>query len=147
MEKYIVEDEDYRLDKYIAEKNNNYSRTIIQKMIDEEKILVNGKKTKCSYKVVPGDIVTVEELKPKEDLLLKPQKIDLQIIYEDNDIIIVNKEKGMVVHPGNGNPDGTLANAILERCKDSLSGAGCTGNRKHVAGNFRRRRRDDNRGT
>ena len=126
MEKYIVEDEDYRLDKYIAEKNNNYSRTIIQKMIDEEKILVNGKKTKSSYKVVPGDIVTVEELKPKEDLLLKPQKIDLQIIYEDNDIIIVNKEKGMVVHPGNGNPDGTLANAILERCKDSLSGIGGT---------------------
>ena len=124
MEKYIVENENCRLDKYIADKNNNFSRTIIQKMIDEEKVLVNGKVQKNSYKVNIGDIVTIEEYKAKEDLTLKPQKIDLQIIYEDNDIIIVNKEKGMVVHPGNGNPDGTLANAILERCKDSLSGIG-----------------------
>ena len=124
MEQYIVEDENCRLDKYIAGKNSSFSRTIIQKMIDEEKILVNDKKTKSSYKVISGDIVTVEKMEAKEDITLKPQKINLQIIYEDNDIIIVNKEKGMVVHPGNGNPDGTLANAILERCKDSLSGIG-----------------------
>lgn len=126
MEKYIVEDENCRLDKYIAQKNNNFSRTIIQKMIDEGKVLVNGKNTKSSYTVIPGDVITVEEYKAKEDLTLKPQKIDLEIIYEDNDIIIVNKEKGMVVHPGNGNPDGTLANAILEKCKGSLSGIGGT---------------------
>lgn len=124
MEQYKVQDKNCRLDKYITEKNNKYSRAIIQKMILEEKVLVNGKKTKNSYKVNCGDIVTIEDNEPKEDFKLKPQKIDLNIIYEDRDIIIINKEKGMVVHPGNGNPDGTLANAILERCKDSLSGIG-----------------------
>ena len=126
MEEYKVENENCRIDKYIAEKNNKLSRAIIQKMIEEEKILVNGAKTKNSYKVTCGDIVTIEEMEAKEDLKLKPQKIDLDVIYEDEDIIIINKEKGMVVHPGNGNPDGTLANAILERCKDSLSGIGGT---------------------
>lgn len=126
MEEYKVENENCRIDKYIAEKNNKLSRAIIQKMIEEGKILVNGAKTKNSYKVACGDIVTIEEMVAKEDLKLKPQKIDLNVIYEDEDIIIINKEKGMVVHPGNGNPDGTLANAILERCKDSLSGIGGT---------------------
>ena len=124
MKEYKVLNENCRLDKYIAEKNNTYSRVIIQKMIIDEKVLVNGKKAKNSYKVNEGDIVTIEDTLPKEDFKLKPQKIDLDIIYEDDDIIIINKEKGMVVHPGNGNPDGTLANAILERCKDSLSGIG-----------------------
>ncbi len=124
MEEYKVQNESCRLDKYIAEKNSNYSRAIIQKMIVDEKVLVNGKKTKNSYKVTTGDVVTIENSEPKEDFKLKPQKINLDVIYEDNDIIIINKEKGMVVHPGNGNPDGTLANAILERCKDSLSGIG-----------------------
>ena len=126
MKKYEVLNENCRLDKYISEKDKDLSRTIIQKMITEEKILVNGKKTKSSYKINLGDIITIEDIAPKEDFRLKPQKIDLDIIYEDNDIIIVNKEKGMVVHPGNGNPDGTLANAILERCKNTLSGIGGT---------------------
>lgn len=124
MEEYKVQNESCRLDKYIAEKNSNYSRAIIQKMIVDEKVLVNGKKTKNSYKVTAGDVVTIEDSEPKENFKLKPQKINLDVIYEDDDIIIINKEKGMVVHPGNGNPDGTLANAILERCKDSLSGIG-----------------------
>ena len=126
MEKYKVLEENCRLDKYLADKNNKLSRAIIQKMISEEKILVNGKKTKNSYKVIYGDIVTIEDVNPKEDFKLKPQKMELDIIYEDNDIVVVNKQKGIVVHPGNGNPDGTLANAILERCKDSLSGIGGT---------------------
>ena len=126
MEQYKVENENCRLDKYIAEKNSDLSRVIIQKLITEEKILVNGKKTKNSYKVNSGDVITIEELQPKEDIYLKPQKMDLDVIFEDDNIIIVNKEKGIVVHPGNGNPDGTLANAILERCKDSLSGIGGT---------------------
>ena len=126
MEEYNVENENCRLDKYIVDKNSKYSRTIIQKMIEEGKILVNGEKTKSSYRVDIGDLVTIESITPKEDIKLKPQKIDLSVVYEDDDIIIVNKEKGMVVHPGNGNPDGTLANAILERCKESLSGIGGT---------------------
>ncbi len=126
MKEYKVLDENCRLDKYISEKDSDLSRATIQKLITEEKILVNGKKTKNSYKVNQGDIITIEELEFKEDTYLKPQKMDLDVIYEDDDIIIVNKEKGIVVHPGNGNPDGTLANAILERCKDSLSGIGGT---------------------
>ena len=126
MEEYKVIDENSRLDKYITDKNKMYSRSIIQKMIEEGNILVNGKKTKSSYKVAPGDVVTIKDYEPKEDIKLKPQKIELNVIYEDKDIIIINKENGMVVHPGNGNPDGTLANAILERCKDSLSGIGGT---------------------
>lgn len=126
MKEYKVINENCRLDKYLAEQDKDLSRTIIQKLIEEEKILVNGKKTKSSYKVSSGDNITIENLEVKEDTYLKPQKMDLDVIYEDNDIIIVNKEKGIVVHPGNGNPDGTLANAILERCKDSLSGIGGT---------------------
>ena len=126
MEEYKVSEENCRLDKYLADKNNKLSRAIIQKMIAEEKILVNGKKTKNSYKVISGDVVTLEEQEAKEDFKLKPQKMDLDIVYEDDDIVVVNKEKGIVVHPGNGNPDGTLANAILERCKESLSGIGGT---------------------
>jgi len=126
VKEYKVLNENCRLDKYIAEKDSDLSRAIIQKLIIEEKILVNGKKTKNSYKVSTGDIVTIEDIEIKEDMYLKPQRMDLDVIFEDNDIIIVNKEKGIVVHPGNGNPDGTLANAILERCKDSLSGIGGT---------------------
>ena len=126
MKEYKVLNENCRLDKYIAEKDSELSRAIIQKLITEEKILVNGKATKNSYKVSAGDIITVEDIEAKEDTYLKPQRMDLDVIFEDNDIIIVNKEKGIVVHPGNGNPDGTLANAILERCKDSLSGIGGT---------------------
>ncbi len=126
MNKYIVENENCRLDKYIAKKDEKLSRALVQKMIGEGKILVNGNQTKSSYNIQPGDIVEIQDVQLKEDTKLIPQKIDINIIYEDDDIIIVNKEKGMVVHPGNGNPDGTLANAILERCKGSLSGIGGT---------------------
>lgn len=126
MEEYRVVDENCRLDKYVAEQRRDLSRAIIQKMITDEEILVNGKKTKNSYKVNSGDTITIKKVEPKENTYLKPQKMDLDVIYEDDDIIIVNKQKGLVVHPGNGNPDGTLANAILERCKDSLSGIGGT---------------------
>ena len=125
MQKIKVEETGKRIDTFLTSKIDA-SRVTVQRLIEEEKILVNGKKTKNSYKVNQGDVITIEELEPKEDTYLKPQKMDLDVIYEDDDIIIVNKEKGIVVHPGNGNPDGTLANAILERCKDSLSGIGGT---------------------
>ena len=111
-----------RIDAYLAEKEE-YTRTAIQRLIEEEKILVNGKKTKASYKVQDGDKIEIEEELPRE-IELKAQDIPLNILYEDNDIIIVNKPKGMVVHPANGNPDGTLVNAIMSICKDSLSGIG-----------------------
>ena len=124
MKKEIIAEieEPKRIDAYLSEKTE-YSRTAIQRLIDEEKIKVNNKKEKSSYKVQNGDKIEIEEEKAKE-IELKAQDIPLEILYEDNDIIVVNKPKGMVVHPANGNPDGTLVNAIMSICKDSLSGIG-----------------------
>ena len=125
MEKVVVEEntQKKRIDSYIVDKNINLSRTAIKRLLDEGKILVNGKKQKPSYKPEVGDIITIEIPEP-EEVELKPQDIPIDVIYEDKDIIVVNKPKGMVVHPANGNPDGTLVNAILAKCKDSLSGIG-----------------------
>ena len=112
-----------RLDKAISIKDNNLSRAQVQRLIDENNILVNGKIAKASYKVNTGDIITISYEEPKE-VEIKEENIPLDIIYEDNDILVINKQKGLVVHPGNGNPDGTLVNAIMYHCKDSLSGIG-----------------------
>ncbi len=119
-----VKEEDIgkRIDAFLAI-NTEYSRTNIQRLIENEKVIVNGKKVKTSYKVQLNDEINIEEEEPKETEL-KAQNIPLEILYEDNDIIVVNKPKGMVVHPANGNPDGTLVNAILAICKESLSGIG-----------------------
>ena len=119
----MVDIDGQRLDVYICQIKSDISRSMVQKMIEQSKILVNGKKEKPSYKLKVGDNITIEYIKPQETKL-KPQKIPIEIIYDDNDIIVVNKPKGLVVHPGNGNLDGTLANAILDICKDSLSGIG-----------------------
>ena len=124
MKKFIVKEEKgKRLDSYIASQDSEITRTSAQRLIEEGNILVNGKKQKVSYKVCENDIVTVEVPEPKE-IELKAQDIPIEIIYEDKDIIVVNKPKGMVVHPANGNPDGTLVNALMSICKDSLSGIG-----------------------
>ncbi len=120
---YIVNRDGIRLDKAIAEIDEDISRMLVQKLIENDKVLVNGKKEKASYKVKLNDKIIIEIEEPKESKL-KAEEIPLNVVYEDNDIIIINKEKGMVVHPGNGNQDGTLANAIMARCKDSLSGIG-----------------------
>ena len=111
-----------RIDTYLAG-NTEYSRTNIQRLIENEKILVNGKKTKVSYKVQEKDEITIEIEEPKE-ISLEAQDIPVDVLYEDDDIIVLNKPKGMVVHPANGNPDGTLVNAVMAICKDSLSGIG-----------------------
>ncbi len=122
---YKVENElvGLRLDKAVSMKNSNISRMAVQRMIDENNILVNGKKTKSSYKLNLNDIVTII-IEPAKEVEIKPENIPLDIVYEDSDILVVNKQKGLVVHPGNGNPDGTLVNAIMAKCKDSLSGIG-----------------------
>ncbi len=112
-----------RIDKILSEIAELSSRATVQRLIDEEKILVNNKKVKASYKLQENDIITIEE-EEKKLSELKPQEIPLDIIYEDSDIIVINKPKGMVVHPGNGNPEGTLANAVMAKCKGSLSGIG-----------------------
>lgn len=124
MKEFIVKDNNnIRIDAYLAKKDESVSRVAVQRLIDEEKVLVNGKKVKASYKVQENDKITMEEVIAK-DIELKAQEIPIEIIYEDEDIIVVNKPKGLVVHPANGNPDGTLVNAIMAICKDSLSGIG-----------------------
>ena len=112
-----------RIDKILSDAEVAASRAAIQRLIEKEKVLVNEKATKASYKVQENDVILIEEEVPQE-VGLKPQEIPLDVIYEDNDIIVINKPKGMVVHPGNGNPEGTLANAVMARCKGSLSGIG-----------------------
>lgn len=123
MKEIIVnEGENKRIDSYLSDKED-MSRVKIQRLIENSKILVNGKNVKVSYKIQSNDVITIEEEELKE-VEVKGQNIPIEIIYEDNDIIVVNKPKGMVVHPANGNPDGTLVNAILSKCKGSLSGIG-----------------------
>ncbi len=111
-----------RLDAFVSSLNIHISRSFAQKLIKENKVLVNGNNAKESYKVKPQDEIIIIMDTPKETKL-KPENIPLDIIYEDKDIIVVNKPKGMVVHPGNGNKDGTLVNAVLAYAKD-LSGIG-----------------------
>lgn len=119
----VNEQDKVRLDMYIAKKDKNLSRSMIQKLLDNNKILVNKKKEKASYKVQKGDKIQIE-IEPPKEVKLEAQEIPIDIIYEDSDILVVNKPKGLVVHPANGNPDGTLVNAIMAICKDSLSGIG-----------------------
>ena len=125
MKKIIVDqDDNVRLDTYIASKNEDLSRATIQRLLEENNIIVNGiNNKKSSYKVKLGDEIEINIPEAKETKL-EAQDIPIEIIYEDNDIIVVNKPKGLVVHPANGNPDGTLVNAIMNICKDSLSGIG-----------------------
>lgn len=101
MEEYKIskDEENIRIDKLISEVKNDLSRASIQRMIDNGNILVNNKKVKVSYKLAEGDLITIEEEEPIEVDLI-PQNIPIDIIYEDNDMLIINKEKGMVVHPG-----------------------------------------------
>ena len=123
MEKIVANLENMRLDAYISSKKTNLSRTNIQRLIEEGNILVNSQKKKISYKVQIGDNIEINIPEAKETSI-KAENIPVEVVYEDNDIIVVNKPKGMVVHPANGNPDGTLVNAIMAMCKGSLSGIG-----------------------
>lgn len=101
MKEYQIKEEqkNIRIDKLISLIEKDISRTAIQRMVEEGNILVNGRTVRTSYKVLGGDIITINEEKPKEIDIL-PQEMPLDIIYEDNDILIINKEKGIVVHPG-----------------------------------------------
>ena len=119
----LEEDIGIRIDKLISSKFEDISRVAVQRLIEIGNIKVNNKVVKVSYKVNVNDFIEIEEEEIKETDLL-PEDIPLDVIYEDDDILVINKAKGMVVHPGNGNPNGTLVNAVLARCKDSLSGIG-----------------------
>lgn len=112
-----------RLDSYIVNIEDGLTRAAVQRLLEEENILVNDVVKKSSYKVKDGDVIEINIPEAKE-AKLEAQDIPVEIVYEDKDIIVVNKPKGLVVHPANGNPDGTLVNAIMNICKDSLSGIG-----------------------
>ncbi len=112
--------ENIRLDQYLSQEIE-ISRTRAVQMIEDELVLVNGESKNKKYLVKTGDIIEYQEM-PDAMIDAKAQDIPLDIVYEDNDIIVVNKPQNMVVHPAPGNPDGTLVNALLFHCKDSLSG-------------------------
>lgn len=116
MEIVISEDVNNRIDTYLSEKLD-YSRSKIAKMISDGTVLVNGKKTKNSYTLKENDVITVGEY-VEEEINIEPENISLDIVYEDDDVIVVNKPNGMVVHPAVGNNHGTLVNALLYYSKN-----------------------------
>lgn len=115
-----LEDIGKRLDRYLAENLPDYSRNYIQNLIKEGRVTINEKPAKANYRIKQGDLIAVE-IPPARELELIPENIDIDIIYQDKDIAIINKPQGMVVHPAAGNYSGTLVNALLYHC-DSLSG-------------------------
>ena len=110
-----------RLDRFLAARSTDFSRSALQKQMDEGAVRMGDKPLGKSYKVQPGDLITLTVPEPKE-LQAKAQELPLEIVYEDRDLLVVNKPKGMVVHPAAGHEDGTLVNALLYHCKSSLSG-------------------------
>lgn len=115
------EEEGMRVDKFLTYKLPHFSRAFLQKNLKDGLVQVGHKKTKAGYKVMDGDIVTVC-IEPPKELEILPENIPLDILYEDQDIIVINKPKQMVVHPAPGHYSGTVVNALLYHCKDSLSG-------------------------
>lgn len=114
-------EEDERIDKCLALLIDSLSRSFIQKMIDAGNVRVNGAAAKASYKVKPEDLVEFE-LPEAVEPEIEPEDIPLDILYEDADVIVINKPKGMVVHPAAGHYSGTLVNALMYHCGDGLSG-------------------------
>ena len=115
------EEEGLRLDKYISSVYPDFSRSFFQKLIKEQAIAVNGAPEKANYKVKQGDVLRVL-IPDAVETPIEPENISLDILYEDDDLLIVNKPKGMVVHPSAGHYSGTLVNAVMFHCRDSLSG-------------------------
>ena len=110
------EDKGLRIDSFLAN-SSDLSRSQIQKLIEEGSVLVNNETTVSRYKVNPGDFITAEYLE-QTPTDIKPKDIALDIVYEDEDLIVINKPKGLVVHPAAGNYDNTLVNALLYHCKE-----------------------------
>lgn len=110
-----------RIDKYLANELTDYSRSYIQKLITDGNVLVGGNIIKSNYKIRENDVVTIH-VPDCVALSIEPEDIPLEILYEDDDVILVNKPKGMVVHPAAGHYSKTLVNALLYHCKGNLSG-------------------------
>lgn len=115
MKETVVEMQNGRLDKACSEIFSDYSRSQIKQLLDGGNITVNGKTEKAKYKVKSGDVIRLEEPETKT-LELRPENIPLDIVYEDDDVIVINKPQGMVVHPAPGHDDHTLFNALLYHC-------------------------------
>jgi len=116
-----IEDVKCRIDKYLVKQLPGYTRSFLQGLLEQKLVVVNEKAVKANYKLHENDVIelTIPECK---EVALEPEDIPLSILYEDNDVLIVNKPKGMVVHPSAGHENGTLVNAIMHHCKDNLSG-------------------------
>lgn len=116
-----IADSGLRIDKYLSTVNEQLSRSYIQKLLKSGLVLVDGKPVKASYQVDEGDVISLdipEAVEPE----IEPEDMDLDILYEDQDVILVNKPKGMVVHPAAGHYSHTLVNGLMHHCKDQLSG-------------------------
>lgn len=114
-------DDRMRVDKFLSEEMEEHSRSFLQKLIKEGLVCVNDRPVKANYKLSPGETVYVQVREP-EEVSIEPQEMDLDILYEDDDVLVVNKPKGMVVHPAAGHYRDTLVNGIMFHCRDSLSG-------------------------
>lgn len=110
-----------RIDKYISENIDGLTRSAVQGLLEKGNILVNGKSINKNYKIKSNDDISIEIPEPQV-MDAVPENIPLDIVYEDDDLLVVNKPKGMVVHPAHGNYNGTLVNALLYHCGESLSG-------------------------
>ncbi len=117
----LIANQSGRCDKYIAENVEGISRSYIKNLFDEGKITVNGKVKSASYKLKEGDEITFE-IPQAQEIEAKGEDIPLDIVYEDEEVLVINKERGMVVHPAPGNATGTLVNAVLYHCEGNLSG-------------------------
>ncbi|MDQ2087222.1 RluA family pseudouridine synthase [Herbivorax sp. ANBcel31] len=109
-----------RIDAWLSKNLSEYSRSYIQKLLKDKNVLVNGNAVKPNYKIAEGDHIILKIPKPQV-LDVVAEDIDIQVLYEDEDILVVNKPKGMVVHPAAGNYSGTLVNALMAHCGDDLS--------------------------
>ncbi|MGI6002016.1 MAG: RluA family pseudouridine synthase [Lachnospiraceae bacterium] len=119
---FFIDDEEAgeRIDKYLASLLPDYSRSYIQKMIADGNVQADGRSLKANYRIRTGDHLTVAAADPVIPEIV-PENIPLDILYEDSDILVVNKPRGMVVHPAPGHYSGTLVNAVMYHCRDDLS--------------------------
>lgn len=120
---FTIKQEEYsiRIDRYLAEQCPEFSRSYLQKLLKEQKVTADGRPVKANYKIQPGAEIQVE-IPDMEVPDIRPEDIPLDILYEDEHLLVVNKPKGMVVHPAAGHTEGTLVNAVMAHCGDNLSG-------------------------
>lgn len=117
----VVQEDGFRLDKYLSTQLGDLTRSYLQKLLKDGKVTVNGETAKSNYKVRGGDRICVDVPEAVEPEIV-PEELELEILYEDGDILLVNKPKGMVVHPAAGHASGTLVNGLMAHCKGDLSG-------------------------